>query len=126
MWKNKYGAIRTLGNGISFASKLESATYDYLLLLEKAGELRDIKCQHTVHMTRANISWKADFKAFDVKNGYEILIETKGCADSVWLIKLKLYRVYGEYPLWIFKGTYKKLYLHEVVIPDGWKNKKVS
>jgi hypothetical protein len=65
--KSKYGAEKTGHAGYSFASKLEAAVFDYLKMLEAAGEVRDIQCQNTIYLTRARISYRADFKAYDIK-----------------------------------------------------------
>ena len=48
-WKryagNKYGSRKVEVNGIVFDSKREAARYQELLLLEKAGEIKDIRRQ---------------------------------------------------------------------------------
>ena len=49
VWKryagNKYGSRKVEVNGIVFDSKREAARYQELLLLEKAGEIKDIRRQ---------------------------------------------------------------------------------
>lgn len=42
---NKYGNIKTVIDGIKFDSKRESERYLELKLLEKAGEISDLKLQ---------------------------------------------------------------------------------
>lgn len=42
---NKYGAVRTTINGITFDSKKEAARYSTLRLLELAGEISCLSCQ---------------------------------------------------------------------------------
>lgn len=43
--RSKYGAVPTLSHGIRFHSKAEARRYDELLLLARAGEITDLKCQ---------------------------------------------------------------------------------
>lgn len=44
--RHKYGAVRTEVDGLKFASKREAKRYQELRLLEKAGEIKGLKCQH--------------------------------------------------------------------------------
>lgn len=122
MWgkviKNKFGAKRTIHHGRSFASKLEAALYDQLLLLEKAGEIREIRCQHHTYLTRSRINYIADFSAFEFKRACTVFYEAKGYSTPVWQLKLKLWRFYGDGPLQIWGGSYNRLILLEEVIPS--------
>lgn len=45
MTKNKYGAKKTIFDGVIFASGKEATRYRELLLLERAGEIRNLKIQ---------------------------------------------------------------------------------
>lgn len=47
---NKYGAKKTVVDGITFDSLREARRYGELKLLEKAGEIEDIKCHPTFSM----------------------------------------------------------------------------
>lgn len=118
---NKYNARPVSKAGISFASKLESSLHDHLLMLEKAGEIRDIQLQKRVKLTEAEIVYIPDFCAVDVKTGQTVYYESKGYETEVWLIKKKLWRFYGLGPLFIFKGRAPKLSLVEVIIPKPFK-----
>jgi hypothetical protein len=42
---NKYQAIRTFVDGMAFDSKREARRYRELRILEKAGEIAELKCQ---------------------------------------------------------------------------------
>lgn len=118
---NKYNAKKVQKAGIWFDSKLESSLHDHLLMLEKAGEIRDIKCQARVKLTEAEIVYIPDFSAIDVKTGQLVFYEAKGAETDVWLIKKKLWRFYGHGILFIFKGRAPKLSLVEVIIPKPFK-----
>jgi plasmid maintenance system killer protein len=111
---SKYGAVRTNG----FASKLESSVYQHLKILEAAKEIKDIKCQQHIRLTRASITYIADFSAINVIDDSLIFYEAKGAFETdVWRLKLKLYRTYGPGPLHIYSGTHSKIFLKEIVIP---------
>lgn len=108
---------RVTKSGFSFSSKLESSVHDHLLILEKAGEIRDIRLQQTIYLTEARIGMRPDFLVTDSKTEQDYFVEAKGHDAEVWQLKLRLYRYYGPLPLHIYRGSYKKPYLHEVVIP---------
>lgn len=113
----KYGAIEVEKKGEKFASKLESKLHDYLLEQEARGEIRDIKTQVRVKLTLAEIVYIPDFSYVDCKTGATCYAEAKGVETDVWRIKRRLWAFYGNGALYVFKGSYKKLYLHEVIIP---------
>ena len=115
----KYGAKEVTKAGRRFDSRLESALHDYLLEQERAGEIRDIKQQVRVKLTLAEIVYIPDFSYIDVKTEKTCYAEAKGVETDVWRIKRRLWAFYGPNgsPLYVFKGSYKKLYLHEVIIP---------
>lgn len=112
--RNKFGAKRTNG----FSSKLESAVFDFLTLLERSGEINNIEKQPQVHLTRASIGYKPDFKYFDIKRGTTVWVEAKGLEVGEWRIKKKLWRSYGPGPLLVYKGSYRRLTLDEEIIPS--------
>lgn len=114
---NKYNSVPVHKPGKWFSSRLESALHDYLLEQERAGEISDIRQQVRVKLTLAEIVYIPDFSAVDVKTGQTCYYESKGFETDVWRIKRRLWVFYGNGPLYVFKGTYKKLYLHEVIIP---------
>ena len=114
---HKYGAKRVRKAGYSFASKLESSLHDYLLWMEKNGQIKELKLQPQVYLTDARIVMKPDFSAVDTKTNLLQFYEAKGVNTDVWLVKKKLWTVYGWGPLYIYRGTYKKLVLSEVIVP---------
>lgn len=117
MW-NKFGARRVRSHaGFSFSSKLEASLYDYLALMEKNGEISDITLQPHVMLTEAKIKMIPDFKARHLKMGQDVYFEAKGYETDVWRIKRKLWTVYGPSALFVYRGSYKKLELTEVIIP---------
>lgn len=114
--KHKYNARRSFIDGHHFASQLEASVYSVLKYREIAGEVKDIKCQHTVDLGHG-IKWKCDFKFYDIKEKEEKLCEAKGIENPDYIIKLKLYRYYGDKNLEIWKGSAKKPRLVEIIFP---------
>ncbi len=90
---SKYHAIKTTVNGILFDSKREAHRYYELLLLEKAGEISDLKLQVPYELIpkqkgeRACI-YKADFVYR--QNGETIIEDVKGVRTDAYKIKRKL------------------------------------
>lgn len=101
--------------GYTVASKLEGSVLSMLLLRVRAGEIRDLKTQVNVYLTDARILYQADFSYQE--NGEEIYAEAKGFETPVWKIKLRLWKHYGPGKLLIYKGSAKRFYLEETVIP---------
>ncbi len=114
---NKYSAIKQSLDGYSFASKLEANTYLHLKLLERAGEIKDIKCQVSVYLTEAKILYKPDFSVFDIALNEVVYIEAKGFVTPVWAIKKRLWKHYGPGRLRIYRQAYNDVTMDEEVIP---------
>ena len=103
-------------NGRSFDSKFEESVAVDLCIRLHAGEIRELRFQQTVHLTKADIRWRIDFSY--VENGRKWYHEAKGFPDKVYPLKLKLYRTYGKNHLRITSGQigYKKTV---EIIPKG-------
>lgn len=110
---HKFNAVRTNGH----ASKLEAALYNLLKLREMAQELTELKTQVQVYLTRARIIYKPDFSYYE--GGILTYAESKGFETPEWRIKRRLWKCYGPGKLLVYKGSYKRLYLHETIIPEG-------
>jgi hypothetical protein len=105
--RSKYGAIKTEVDGIVFASKAEARRYAELRLLEKAGEIRNLKLQPSFpievirrwngEVVQAGV-YIADFQYDDViathRGGYEawktVIEDVKGMKTPVYRLKKKL------------------------------------
>jgi hypothetical protein len=96
---NKYGAKRTLYQGIWFDSKQESIDYQKLKLWEAAGEISNLRLQvpydlavNGIHITR----YEADFVYWDEVLGREVVADSKGVQTGEFKIKKQLMlAVYG-------------------------------
>lgn len=115
-WKNKFNAVRTNG----FASKLESAVYELLLLRQKAGEIKNIKKQHSVDLG-LGVRWKVDFSFELVETGERIWCEAKGIEGEGYRLKRTMWKNgAGPGPLEIWKGSHARPRLIETIIPRGY------
>src|ERR1035437_3012186 len=115
----KYKNQRVKAPGQSFDSQLEASVHQILLLRERAGEIRNIRSQVTLKLTRAGIGYRVDFVATDCKTGQDFGIEAKGFPTEVWGIKKRLYKYYGPFFLEIWTGTHMNPRLTETIIPVG-------
>lgn len=114
----KYGNQKVNLQGYSVASKLEAAVLSMLLLRVRAGEITNLKTQSSVYLTRARILYKPDFEYEE--NGKLFYAEAKGKFETPeWRLKRRLYIHYGPAPLIVYKGTYKRFWLEETIIPKG-------
>lgn len=115
--ENKYNAQKCGYQGQIFDSKGERACYLYLLALEQSGDIRIVSQQETIKLTKANISYRTDFKIYDKKLSKEVWVEFKGFETAVWKIKKRLWKHYGPGILRVYKGNEKTIALVEEVIP---------
>lgn len=90
---NKYRAVKTEVDGITFDSKKEAKRYGELKLLEKAGEIRDIRLQvrYDFRINGHNLGfYKADFVYWDLMNKREVVEDSKGFRTPVYRLKKRL------------------------------------
>jgi len=104
---NKFGAKKTVWNGIQYDSKLEAGYAHDLDLLKKAGQVKDIQRQvrFSLDVNKIHIAnYIADF-VVTLPNGQKQVHETKGFSTDVFRMKWKLMEaLYGdEYDLLLIK-----------------------
>lgn len=102
--KNKYGAVKTTVNGITFDSKAEAAFYSYLLPLQKIGRIEKIELQHT-YVLHAGIKYRADF-VITMPGGLQRYIDVKGHETAEFKLKRKLFEK-DVGPLEVVKASYR-------------------
>lgn len=98
-WRNKYGNKKVSVDGIVFDSKKEANRYKELLLLEKAGAIKDLTRQVEFLLIPSQYdnnkcierkcSYRADFVYFDHK-GQLVVEDAKGVRTPEYIIKRKL------------------------------------
>ncbi|CAB5220218.1 Protein of unknown function DUF1064 [uncultured Caudovirales phage] len=90
--KNKFGAKRTEFDGVSFASKAEAKRYAELSILQRAGQIENLKCQPKFPLTVEGVlvgSYIADFSYF-LKGSTDLIVEdVKSPATKTALYRLK-------------------------------------
>lgn len=115
--KSKYGANKTVIDGIEFDSKREAKRWTELKLLERAGVIRDLDRQVKFVLIPAQreadtigargairkgkiiereCAYVADFVYTDVETGETVVEDTKGFKTKDYIIKRKLM-------LWVHK-----------------------
>jgi len=95
--KNKYGAKKTTVDGITFDSKKESKRWGELKLLERSGDIADLRRQVPIELqgrdgpiltpTGRQATYRADFVYFDRKLGVEVIEDSKGDKPKDYLLK---------------------------------------
>jgi hypothetical protein len=97
--RSKYGAVPVVVNGIRFASKREAARYETLVMLERAGQIRDLKLQTSWPLLVGSVkvaTYRDDFSYIDVANGELVVEDSKGVRTPVYRLKRKLMAaIYG-------------------------------
>jgi hypothetical protein len=96
--ESKYRNKATEVNGIRFDSKREANRYKELLLLLKAGEIRDLELQKEYELNQGgthSLKYIADF-VYVTKEGKTIVEDSKGAKTAVYLKKRRLMKkLYG-------------------------------
>lgn len=93
--KKKYSNVKTEIHGRTFDSKGEAGLFVELQNREKAGEIKDLRCQESVYLTDAEIRYIPDFSFVNVSTGEKEFWEFKGFETAEWRLKKKLWRYYG-------------------------------
>jgi hypothetical protein len=126
--RHKFGAQRTIIDGIAFSSKLEGAVYSLLKLREKAKELTDIQLQASVRLKEkcnacgaGAVVYKVDFSFTDLKTGATVYCEAKGVRDSSYVKRERIWRKTGPGILEVWGGNWKSPRLTETIFPEGMK-----
>lgn len=97
---HKYGAVKTTVDGITFDSKAEAKRYQELLLLERAGQICDVKLQPEFVLQPSfvkkgkkyqPIKYRADFQYYDLIKHKMVIEDVKGCKTKEFLIKQKMF-----------------------------------
>lgn len=96
---NKYGAVKTVVDGISFSSKAEARRYGELKLLLRAGNIDELVLQPKFPLVVEGVkigTYIADFSYFDVLTSKVVIEDVKGMMTPVYRIKKKLMKaIYG-------------------------------
>ena len=96
--RSKYGAVKTVVDGITFASAKEARRYSALKLLERAGEIELLTRQPRFPLVvngQLVCTYVGDF-AYHLKDGTRIVEDVKGFQTEEFKLKRKLVRAcYG-------------------------------
>lgn len=103
---SKYNSRKTVVNGITFDSKKEAGRYQELLLLEQAGEIKELRLQSEFTLQEAfttpqgervrAIKYRADFSyCRRIKEGSDtrwerVVEDVKGVRTKEYLLKRKI------------------------------------
>ena len=91
--KSKYGAKKTVVNGIVFDSKKEAERYKSLSFLLKVGAIGFLELQVPFELNPGglfSLKYVADFVYVDSKTGEKIVEDVKGMLTAVYKKKKKL------------------------------------
>lgn len=101
MTRNKFKAIRTEIDGITFDSKAEARRYAALQILQRAGEIHSLKCQvpYPLKVNGEPIGkYICDFEYVDLRSGKTVVEDVKSPATAnLPLFKWKRKHVKAQY-----------------------------
>ena len=98
---NKYGAKKTVFQGITFDSQKEARRYAELRLLERGGVITDLRLQVKFDLIPAQkdengkvieraVTYVADFTYTDKRTGEFVVEDTKGMKNKCYILKRKM------------------------------------
>jgi hypothetical protein len=99
MKRNKFNAVKTVIDNITFHSKKEASRYAQLKLYEKGGLISDLRLQVPYELipklvingkTERAIKYVADFVYFDTVNKIDICEDCKGFITDIFKLKYRL------------------------------------
>lgn len=93
--RSKYRNVRTVVDGVSFASKREAKRYEELKILEACGHLQALKLQPRYKLWvegKLICTYVADFEYVELPSGKAVVEDVKGFKTDVYRIKAKLFR----------------------------------
>lgn len=102
---NKYKAIKTVVDGVTFDSRKEGRRYRELRLLEQAGVIEDLCLQPHFLLQEAyvkngksvrKIEYIADFSYYDLEKKKFVVEDVKGLKTDVYRLKKKIFEY--KYP----------------------------
>lgn len=107
--KSKYGAKRTMVDGILFDSKAEAARYGYLKARQEKGEISHLELQPSFKIydrhgnpirydSGRQAVYKADFAYFDPAQNKRVVEDVKSKATRTPVYKLKKALVEANFP----------------------------
>ena len=103
-------------------SQAEAQLCNHITAREKLGECQLIQIEATVHLTRARILYKPDFKIFDNKLQETVWEEMKGFKTQSWAMKRRLWKEgYGPGLLRVWYLGQSGIYLGEEIRPKNLK-----
>ena len=105
---SKYRAIKTEIDGIKFDSIKEAKRYQELKLMERAGNIKDLRLQVPYVLIEKSkygqaIKYLADFVYFDNDKNKEIVEDTKTGPTATPLYKLKKRLLAERYGIEVFE-----------------------
>lgn len=98
--RNKYRNVKTVVDGIEFSSKKEALYYMHYSVLEKLGDIKDLKLQPRFNFpingenvryveSKREMAYVADFSFIDNENVYRV-VDAKGFKTPDYKIKRAL------------------------------------
>ena len=95
MYRNKYGAKKTVVDGITFDSKKEAERYKVLQAMADKEEITHLELQPKYRCEiggKLICTYKADFRYFQqTENGMQLMVEdVKGYKTPIYRLKKKL------------------------------------
>lgn len=101
-------------DGYNFPSKLHASVYCTLKLLEKNGEIKDIRCEVTLPIV-GKLKFKVDFVVFDIAKNFYVAHEAKGFEFPRFKAISQAWDGAGPMDLVIWKGDASRPFIFKTI-----------
>lgn len=102
--RSKYGAKKTVLDGIRFDSMAEAEYYLILKAQKLRGEIADFILQPKIYLSAAKILFKPDYLVINL-DGSRFFVDVKGMMTPVFKLKLRLWKAYCSERLLLVKKS---------------------
>lgn len=94
-------------DGKLWPSALHCSVYETLLLMQRAGEIRDIRSEVKINIC-GRLNWKVDFVVFDIKRDCDVAHEAKGREFPRYQAQIQAWEGTGPMDVCIWKGSWRR------------------
>lgn len=101
-------------DGYPCPSALHCSVYENLLLLERAGEISNIRKEVRIRVC-GDLFWKIDFVVFDEKRQCDVGHEAKGQEFERYIAVIQAWAGTGPFDVVVWKGSWQRPFIEKTV-----------
>lgn len=108
---NKYGAEKVKDGARTYDSKMEYEMHAVLKLMERAGQVRNIRHHPAAIQLTEHVTFKIDYIVYDTVRATDIGVEVKGMWAERFRVICQLWPEFGPFPMQVWGKRFGKLFM---------------